>query len=697
MAATVHTFPGGQATPSPGAAPRIPPVIEGLAACARAHLSESLRKMFESADDVLFEMSEKARHNDEQRLYFDVMRLLRIEQPKIAQRFLDDIAGSLLAPPRQEAGSVEIDFEHLALKPTEALEESIAISNMEAKADGLFREQIWEIDRRLDGLIRAQKLALSAQCLAPAAVCAAFRHAVEPLDIAFDTKLVVYKLFDRAVIRSLGEFYAQVLAWLEANNVKAMTRAPAVEPSRWTPAAATIDRATLDALRHLGEPAPAHYPGPLSAALGQYGAPSDSAPGQYSDAALAAELASTLGGPSASDWAQAATQRLALVGRLFADILGDPNVPATLKPSLEQLRFPVIKTALSDATFFTNPQHPVRSLVHEVATMVAASRAMDNDAQREVEALVREVREQFELGAETAGAALRESAPVNRPDIEGFLSQIETQARVRREAILGKVRRIVAEEMTLRTVGREVPSTVWPLLNAGWAPLMCVRLLRYGVRSTAWNEGLSRLDETLWGLTAANDADGADWQKRRDALIEALATDLRKVGMAEAKCQTLINGLRDAYRECDRQAVAAREAAASASFEASPHGRAEDGDTAAPANDARPASPAPATPPDAPVSARELRRLLDLLCAPGAWFRVYDAERRRTRWLKVSSFHPQFDAIAFAEFDGAEALQLRLRNLVEDLRAGRSEPINPDPFAKTLLERLVRGDTAPSL
>lgn len=712
MAATVHTFPNGRTAPPQEVAGPASAIVEGLSNRVRAVFSELTRKMFEGADDALFEMSEKSRNNEEQRLYFDTMRVLRIEQSRIVSRFLTLLGEALLSSGSNEAGAVNIDFEHLSLKPTEALEESIAISNMEAKADGLYRDLIWELDRRLDTLSRTYKVQLTSQCLAPASLCGAFRRAVEPLDIEFDIKLVVYKLFDRSIIRSLGEFYAQTLNWLESQGIKSVPTAPTVEPSRWTPAGATVDRATLDALRALGEGMPSAMGGGASE---RYGAAasggsipnslSGSAPGQFSDASLAAELASTLGGSSANLWAQAATQRLALVGRLFADILGDPNVPSSLKPSLEQLRFPVIKTALSDPGFFNDAQHPVRSLIHEIATMVAASRAVDGDAQREVEWLVREVRNQFDLNPESVRPSLRDAEPLGKPDIEGFLGQIEVQARIRREAILGKVKRIVAEELTLRTVGRDVPASAWPLFNAGWAPLMCVRLLRYGVRSSGWTDGLARLDEVLAGMRSI--AADAEIQHRRDAVIAALSSDLRKVGMSDDKCARLLAGLRQAYAEFDSRDATPAATQAAPEVPAEPVVSAEHGAPQAvtelvpePAMDAAPFG----TSPDMNAQKREggsnlvsdgdTRRLLDLLCTPGAWFRVLDREQQRTRWLRVNSFHPQRDAIAFVEFDGTAALQLRVSVLLGDLRDGRSEPINPDPFAKTLLDRVIRGEAA---
>ena len=82
-------------------------------------------------------------------------------------------------------------------------------------------------------------------------------------------------------------------------------------------------------------------------------------------------------------------------------------------------------------------------------------------------------------------------------------------------------------------------------------------------------------------------------------------------------------------------------------------------------------------------------QLLSLLLASGAWFRIFDRRSAETRWLKLTSYSADAGRVAFAEFDGNNVLVLNTRQLMDDLLARRSEPIDPTPAAKSALEQYI--------
>src|SRR5690606_11820071 len=59
---------------------------------------------------------------------------------------------------------------------------------------------------------------------------------------------------------------------------------------------------------------------------------------------------------------------LNLVGRLFAFIERDDNLPASLRPLLARLHIPLLKVALLDKGLFSRASHPARRLLNEIAT-----------------------------------------------------------------------------------------------------------------------------------------------------------------------------------------------------------------------------------------------------------------------------------------------------------------------------------------
>jgi hypothetical protein len=80
-----------------------------------------------------------------------------------------------------------------------------------------------------------------------------------------------------------------------------------------------------------------------------------------------------------------------------------------------------------------------------------------------------------------------------------------------------------------------------------------------------------------------------------------------------------------------------------------------------------------------------------------SWFRVYDHDRGQNRWLKVVGHHPADGTVTFAEFNGQNKLQLLTQTFLDDLVAGRAEPIDLGPAARRSLDAYLnarRGTTA---
>ena len=150
-----------------------------------------------SADDVLFEMGEKSSTDDERRRYFDTMRVLRLDRGKVGVAFADDLTRGFAPVVAARNTRLEFDIDSLSIQPTEELEEKIAITNMAAKAEGLFKNPIWELERHLDYAARELGVPVSPLALGPGRICDAFGKATAVLDTEFAVKLVIYKLFDR--------------------------------------------------------------------------------------------------------------------------------------------------------------------------------------------------------------------------------------------------------------------------------------------------------------------------------------------------------------------------------------------------------------------------------------------------------------------------------------------------------------------
>lgn len=661
MAATIHPLFAGPAETRPPALSAVAehPLVGELRAAGVARMAALLDRMFEDADDALFEMGERAATDGERRSYLDTMRALRIDRRAVAARFTERFAEGYAAVDAPRPAAPAASPEALSIQPTEELEERIALGNLATKIEAEYRPLLWPLERRL-AAARVRGLPLNPACLSPARICACFGEAAAVMATEFRIKLVVFKLFDRVLSRALGPLFVEALQQLEAAGVG--EERPATAPETAPHSAPAAPLSPLAQLRRLGlDPARLHLDDSPEAApvldwLGQLFAQGD---------------AGSIG---------AAVQRLSMAGQWFEQTVADPMAGARLRAAFEPLRQPVYRTALSDPGFLDSAAHPLRRMLAELVALGAAvqtGEVPDHYLHAGLSSWQARVEQRL-----SAAAPL----PLAMPDLdslERFLADLDAQSRQRRRALLLQVRRLVAQEIDLRTITRRLPPAVLSLLRSGISPLLALRLLRHGRDSTAFAEALSLLDRTVEAFDAA--PAGADLA----ALSAALAAAFRSIGMHEPRIAALLGGL-----------CAAPAAQAAAVGESSPP---------AVADDARHAAPAPA--PEAPAPATRTQRLA-AASEPGAngslisklapmlvidsWFRVYDAAQDQTRWLRLASVHPAQDRICFAGFDEATHLSLRASRLAEDLVEGRSEPINPGPAAQAALAALRAASVIPA-
>lgn len=673
-----NSHSGGPVTARAGAemslTAEIRQVVADLRELTLPALADRLDRMFDGADDFLFGLAGRATTNQEQRLYFDTMRVVRLGRADIARRFREHIAASFEPGHPPAATAPGLSFDELSLQKSEAVEENIALANMASKAESLYREQIWEISRRLEWLIEARRAPILPEAFMPRTLVEAFRVAIAVLKVDFPTVLVLYKLCDRLVLGELSEFYAGVLMRLKSSG--AQTAPPrrsgpvapgALDATAGLRAGAQTGAASLAAAASAFLPL---TPGPgvsgtglsldpmTAQALRSASAAIPMSAQFYGDAQLAADLSAAAQGQAIPAWgpraAAAYVQRTGLVGKMLNDILADPNLPDSLKPRFEELRLSAVKSALKDVGFFADPAHPVRRLINEMAALATQARIAGIDALTRIGELVAQVQQQFDLAADQ----VRRPSPLARPiiaeDVERFLADEEEQAEKRRQLIIAKVRGIIAEELQLRSARVRVPERARGLLDSAWAPMMAVTLLRHGADSPEWVAGMALLERALLMLSPGSAA--ARGSAARPALLHDLRAAFDAVGLVRTRTEPLL-----------------------ADFEAALDQR-ELGGATAPANDAlAPQHPAPPDP----------QEVLDTVIVTGSWFKIWDRETQNARWLRAIAHYPGKGCVAFAEFNGKNTVLVKSDQLIDDLVAGRSESVQLSPAAREVLNELA--------
>lgn len=702
----------------------IHPVIESLRSATAPLLTKQMHAMFHGADDTLFQMCERSTSDTERRTYFDAMRMLRLEQRHILEGF--ERAVDVSFHPGTAATPADVDFDRLAVVATDELEERLAIGNLVRKAEDLYRAPLHELEKRIGFMIRDLGIPISSRALSPATLCEALRCGLEGLKLELSVRLLLYKLYDRQVACRLQDVYDAALQTLDRLKIQPRTEPISKAPSRPNPpqAPAAIAAAlpivapeTLNALRQLGQ---------------------SPVPQAVHDAALAQDLIACISATADSlafQRSMASAQRLSLIGQMLNEILTDPNLPPGMHPLFERLRIPLIKIVLADGSFFANRGHPVRRLIAEAAETAASSRAANSATVRTLENRLRQIADQIDLSAAFVHPHLDTLAPLNEAEIRAFLDQQREESEARRENVLNKVRRTVAQELEIHTLGRDLPDSLSGFLRAGWGPLMAARLLRTGMSSRKWIESVNRLIQILASMDV--DAVTPEQIEARRELDAAVAADLAEIGMGEERIAGSLVQLRKAYAELDTrlgelmpdgrpdadtellspkersellEAFPEPEPARAAAVGDEPsrvlslHGSSQAAATASPPIERQKAQPergvAPSLPaPAAPASAAEATapagdaetELLRQCLTAESWFRVYDSNSGQTLWLKVTRYYPDHDSVGFNGFDAKKTLSIRASRFLDDLVSGRSEPVNPSPVQARALAELRAG------
>lgn len=199
-------------------------------------LSGLLRETLDAVDDALFGMAEKAISNAEQARYFDGMREVRRRRSDIEHRYQERLVQGLVALAEGRTRRIERTPaaprgpDGLSLVENEELEQDLAVTAMQARAEGKLRRMLYALGRRL-GHLTGTEIDDETNPLAPAALATAFREAIDPLDCLLEVRLVLLRLFDRVVLDALEPIYEELNELLRGAGILPTIAAPVAPPA----------------------------------------------------------------------------------------------------------------------------------------------------------------------------------------------------------------------------------------------------------------------------------------------------------------------------------------------------------------------------------------------------------------------------------------------------------------------------------
>jgi hypothetical protein len=265
----------------------------------------------------------------------------------------------------------------------------------------------------------------------------------------------------------------------------------------------------------------------------------------YTDGLLAADLLALNDGKPlpgvVQDQNWVPIQRITLAGHFLNVVISDAMVPDELKPQHETVRFPLMKSALTDDSLFTSKTHPLGSLINELLLKSATSRVTGNPETRRMAELLQQVLVQFNLAPEFVRQAMSNTSPIQETQIQRFFELQKQQAQQRRDFVIAEAKRVVVRKLEEMTFARNIPAPGIRFLNTAWGPLLTKRLLQHGAGSAQWKLALDQMDKLLDLLEARQPgtAPPAEWKELLQHMGQALVTE----GMAHAKVTEALQAL----------------------------------------------------------------------------------------------------------------------------------------------------------
>lgn len=532
---------------------RLPVALTQVRDKAAQQLKQALQGLFDSADDSLFEMADRATSNVEQNSFFEAMRDLRLKRKTIERGFLQKIFEAFATLNQYEIGKAPVldavSFDGLSLVQDDQLEESVAVDAMVSKVINRDGVALGHLTARLDALV-SKKIDEKNNPIGPRALCEAFLEACRDLGVEIKVKLIIFKLFEKSVLGDLDQLYAEVNQLLITAGVlpelksapprRNPERSAAGRGARADGAAAAADgsggagdegmqevfgvlQSLLAEVRGSGMPARELPAGavPISSndLMRLLSHIQQRLPGQSAAAAdefdLRNQLESLLGRASAKSGkarvvGEVDEDVINLVSMLFEFILDDRTLPDSLKALIARLQIPMLKVAVLDKTFFSRGSHPARRLLNEIAS-AALGWVDQDDAQRDtlyqrIDQVVQRLLNDFADDPAIFAELLAEFVAFTgderrRSDLLEQRTRDAEEGRAKSEL----ARQQVEQALNQRLLGKTLPEAVVRLLQEAWSKVLMLTCLKHGVESAQWQAVLVTMDELVWSVEPHDD------------------------------------------------------------------------------------------------------------------------------------------------------------------------------------------------
>lgn len=586
---------------------QLPPVLTGVLA---------------KVDDALFDLVQKSFSTFEQQQFFDAMRELRRQRGGIEQRYREHFISAFVGLEKRKpvlaryAQPGETSSE-LSLLNEDELEEQLASEQVAQAIERRHASVLAQLDQQLGRLCGGLELNNTLNPLGPGHLAESLRSGLRGCDLASSARLVLFKLYEQALLPALTPFYNDLVKRLSAAGLggavpKTSTPAPApqapaqvqaeaapaapreeaqvrddlftalhgllqdyraaqratsytgsgtgsthIEPTR--PGAAPMQSTeTLSVLSLLQRELPAS----VHAAVAD---PKQSLAGQIKRELMAQAERMGVGTPGAP-LSPPDEDAIDLVGMLFEVLLNERKFQDQIRRLFTQMIVPFTKVAMLDRRMFMHKTHPARRMLNSVAEAcdgnsgeTALERELLDRVQGLVDRLVADFNEDLAI-FETLQEEFASFLEQHRKRVE--LAERRAAEAQRGRERLEQARAVASMELAMLLGAREAPPAIDAYLRRYWSHHLALVILRDGADSARFAQARASGDQ-LWRTMVACES-GHPRTESLAPILEPVLLSSGVMGEAATEIVQTIEALLDAMHARDHVAMSAAVLPASA-------------------------------------------------------------------------------------------------------------------------------------
>ncbi len=563
---------------------KLPALADHVRQLALSKLQQYITELLDSCDDLFYDLSSRATSNQEQSLYFESMREIRIKRESIQQQFRELFIESFNSP-RSEASS---SHQSLSLVHHDELEVNVALMNMYGRANDVYKEDLHDLNIRLGHLVPFLKANPSSNPLNPEPLCRSFTQACQShLEISIKPLIILLKQFERFALKRLGQIYGEAnQLLLDSGIVPKIEREVSKSKSTYSkPRLADKEDEILDEVMrqqtYYGLPLARSYDGyQASFTLSEFSSlidgvrkgeyqfrhytPYTNNPGELMPASelikllnkaqevlnqqgkgeltqpylhkVTSKLLSSRNPEEPQRVSQSNDDVINLVAMFFEFILDDNSIALALRNQISRLQIPILKLALRDSTFFSDTNHPARQLINTIAAVgVIYDEARDLKKDKvflAIADMVQTICHQHSFDDNIFNEML--------PDLEKIIDKEQRRSAIvekrTSQTEIGKSQVKTANKTARAFLVKklhkvQLPEEIRDFLIERWLNVLIMTVLKHSEKSEEWQKASQVVNDVIWCCQALNsETELARLKKLLPSILSSFEEGLQMLG-----------------------------------------------------------------------------------------------------------------------------------------------------------------------